>query len=701
MTHSLAERLEAARRSQFVGREKECTLFRNALSAAEPPFNILHVYGPGGVGKTTLLREFDWLARESGRRTIHLDARTIEPSPSAFQGALRMALDAPATQTPQEYLRQAASTQGMGHVIFIDTSELLTPLDNWLRDEFFPAMPSTMMTVFSGRNPPSVGWRTDPGWQPFVRFLQLRNLDPKESEAYLNKRQIPAGRHRAILNFTHGHPLALSLVVDLHTQHADTDFRPEAAPNVIAALIDRLIANVPSVAHRAGLEACAMVRLTTEPLLTELLDSAHAHEIFAWLRTLSFMEAERGGIFPHDLAREALTTDLRWRNAERYANLHARARAHYMKQFAHANHQDQQTILHEYVFLHRDNPVVRPFFEWQEGDTLIADTLHSVDKEDVLDMVEQHEGRESAQIAAAWLNHPAQETIIIRDRMGQIEGMLMLVALERTNAADRAADPAVAGAWRLLETQTPLRAGERATLFRFWLSRESYQDISPAQSRIFVTMVQHYLTTPGLAYTLVPCANADFWEMISAYSDLHRQKSADFVVGGRHYGVYGHDWRVVSPLAWLNLMAEREIEMGIAHTMPPVSEALIVLSEAEFTSSVHEALRTLHDANALRNNPLLRSRLIVAHTDDSDEGDARIAALRKLIQETAAQLQATPRQMKFYRTLHHTYFQPAATQELAAELLDLPFSTYRRHLRSGIDFVAEALWQQELNASNR
>jgi long-chain acyl-CoA synthetase len=41
--------------------------------------------------------------------------------------------------------------------------------------------------------------------------------------------------------------------------------------------------------------------------------------------------------------------------------------------------------------------------------------------------------------------------------------------------------------------------------------------------------------------------------------------------------------------------------------------------------------------------------------------------------------------------------QPAPTQEVAAELLDLPFSTYRRHLKSAIERLTEVLWNQELS----
>ena len=41
------------------------------------------VHGPGGVGKTALLRAVEDVARDAGARTARLDLRSIEPSPPA------------------------------------------------------------------------------------------------------------------------------------------------------------------------------------------------------------------------------------------------------------------------------------------------------------------------------------------------------------------------------------------------------------------------------------------------------------------------------------------------------------------------------------------------------------------------------------------------------------------------------------------
>ena len=84
----IADRLAAARHGRFVGRMAELELFRSALLAAEPPCVVLHIYGPGGVGKTTLLREYARAAAECGRPVMQLDGRNVDPSPPGFLLAL-------------------------------------------------------------------------------------------------------------------------------------------------------------------------------------------------------------------------------------------------------------------------------------------------------------------------------------------------------------------------------------------------------------------------------------------------------------------------------------------------------------------------------------------------------------------------------------------------------------------------------------
>ena len=58
-------------------------------------------------------------------------------------------------------------------------------------------------------------------------------------------------------------------------------------------------------------------------------------------------------------------------------------------------------------------------------------------------------------------------------------------------------------------------------------------------------------------------------------------------------------------------------------------------------------------------------------------------------------LRASPRQEKWADALRYAHFEPTSTQERAAQRLYVSFSTFRRHLREGVDHVAETLWQWE------
>jgi hypothetical protein len=521
-------------------------------------------------------------------------------------------------------------------------------------------------------------------------------LSAEESHDYLTRCQIPGNEQETVWDFTHGHPLALSLVVDAFAQRPGVHFEPAEAPDIIKTLLEQFVQEAPSPAHRAALEACALVRLTTEPLLAALLKSLDAHELFEWLRGLSFMEAERRGLFPHDLAREALIADLRWRNPEWYAELHGRARGYYIARVQQGDAEEQGRVLAHYVYLHRDNPVVRPYFEWQASSSVFSDVMRPQDKPALLAMVKAHEGEAAAQLAAYWMTRQPTGVNVVRYASGEPHGFVQFVALEKTSADERARDPAVAAVWNYLQRQAPLRSGETATLFRFWMALDGYQDVSPVQSRIFFTMVQHYLTTPRLAYTFLPCANATFWQAVFAYADLERIEAADFTSDERRYGVYGHDWRVTPPMAWLALLAERELDAEASTMSSNPAENIAVFNEEQFITAIHDALRDYADNNALRNNPLLQARLVLRRCGNDKSVAMRLQVLRTLLQETAASLQNSPKQIKLFKAVHHTYFEPAPTQEQAAELLDLPFSTYRRHLRAGVDAIALQLWQKEV-----
>lgn len=697
MSPSLADRLMEARHTRFVGRDGELSVFESALRAEILPFYILHIFGPGGVGKTTLLQEFSLLSERYGARPVYLDARHIDLSPDAFIKTLKASLGFHNGGSIAELLD--ASPQRT--VILIDTYETLTPLDSWLRTSFLPQLPDTVLTVFAGRMPPDVAWQGDVGWQDLVRIISLRNLSHEESRAFLHKRGLPSDHEQSILEFTHGHPLALSLVAEVFSQRGHMGLHPEESPDVVKTLMERFVQQVPGPAHRTALEACALVRVTTETLLGEMLGmptsgpaSEGVHTLFEWLRALSFIESSAEGIFPHDLARETLVTDLRWRNPDWYVELHNRARKYYTDRLNQTSGLAQQRLMLDTVFLHRDNAVIRSFFDWQTTGSMVPYALEESDIPALEKMVAIHEGEDSAGVALYWFGKYPQNITVWRDLESAPLGFLLSLPLHALTEEDTQRDPAVRQGRKFLESRALLQANEVVTLFRFWMSRDSYQGVSPIQSLIFIQVAKHYLTTPGLAFTFFPCADPDFWAAILGYAELTRYPEADFEVGGKRYGTYGHDWRVMRPAAWIARLAEKELGATGQTSSPQSVEPLISLSHDDFGNAVKQALQEFARPGGLAGNPLLRSRLVSESVEQGAREGNEI--LKSKIREAAEALRVHPRDEKLFRALECTYLHPAPTQEAAAELLDIPFSTYRRHLTSGIQRLTEILWRQEV-----
>lgn len=694
----LQDRLRAARNALFVGREEEQALFRSVLAPGDPPFNLIYVVGPGGVGKTSLLRAFQREARDAGVHTVYLDAREVESAPEAFSGALARALGlADGTD-----LGDALASRSEPCVLLVDTCEAIAGLDVWLREQFLPMLPEATRVVMAGRSLPSEVWRTDPGWQTLVHVVPLRNLGSEASRRFLERRAVPADQHEAVLAFTRGHPLATSLVADLLDQQPGLRFEPHQAPGMLQTLLEQFVQHVPGPAHRAALEACALVRFMTEGLLQAMLAVPDAHELFAWLRGLSFVDAGARGLFPHDLAREVLAADLLWRNPDWHAELHGRARRFYTDRLQRSSAFVDREVLSDYAFLYRNHPLVRPLFmrlqsQWETTLPLQTDTLREEDLDALIAMVERHEGPASARIAEHWMTQQPAAVTVYRDGGEAPAGFSMALALDATLPEARAADPAAARAWAYLQAHAPLRTGERATFFRFWMAREVYQQVSPVQSLVFLGHVRHYLHTAGLAFSFLPCHDAALWSFVFRFAGMHRLAEADFETDGHTFAVFGHDWRAVPPGAWLNALAESRLG-GVQATAPPPTrpEPIVVLSREDFEEAVREAYRAYARPGRLRGNPLLRSRLVsdaVAH--DADEA-TRIEALRGLLGEASAHLEADPRDARYYRALDRTYLRPAPTQEQAAEQLGVPFSTFRRHLKRGLERVTALLWEQEI-----
>ncbi|MFI9586889.1 hypothetical protein ACIHCQ_34845 [Streptomyces sp. NPDC052236] len=138
-----------------------------------------------------------------------------------------------------------------------------------------------------------------------------------------------------MLEFTGGNPLALSLAAAVAVQdngkhpHEQADWSP--SQDVISTLLSQLVGDPPTSAHRTALQVCGRAYITSEALLRSVVGGERAGELFDWLRAQPFIESTAAGLFPHDVVREALEADLRWRDPEGFGALHKKMHQHLLE----------------------------------------------------------------------------------------------------------------------------------------------------------------------------------------------------------------------------------------------------------------------------------------------------------------------------------------------------------------------------------
>ena len=446
--------------------------------------------------------------------------------------------------------------------------------------------------------------------------------------------------------------------------------------------------------HRATLEVCAHVRFTTEELLRVAVDAtpAEAAELFAWLRGLSFVDASRSGLLPHDLARDLLDSDLRWRDEAGYDALHRRVRRFFIDQVRSPAVADRHRAAADLVFLHRSNLLMRPFWDLTGLAQGYIDRLRPTDHAALRAMVTTFEGAESVRVLDHWLERQPQGFAVFRFGADpEPRGFAALIRLDEATAEDLGADPGAEAMWRYSQ-QHSRPGGGAVVACRFIVDRDAHQ--SPGSLTLGLsaaTHLQHMLIDVDRVMDFIGgIAVPEELEPLFTYIDFLAAPDATYGIDGRPWTVFVRDWRHLSVDAWFEAVADRELGAPVEPTK--VSPTTIALSQPDFADAVRTALRDLHRADKLRRNPLIRSRLVTGHGDSSPGPDT----LATVVRETIAGVAMDPRNEKYERALDRTFLRPAPTQERAAEVLDLPFSTYRRHLTRGIELVTAALWDREL-----
>ena len=567
-------------------------------------------------------------------------------------------------------------------VLLVDGYELLAPLDRWFRTQFLSARPAGAVTVVAGREAPAAAWWLDPGWRRLVSVHRLDELDDADSCDLLVGLGVTDQVSR-LAQLGRGYPLALAMLAEVDRSGRRPDQLSDA-PDAVGQLCALILDDVPDEAHRTGLATCAHATRTTQDLLTRMIGS-RAPEVWAWLESRPYVRQGALGLFVHDVVRELFEAELAHRSPTEYVQLHRAVRGY----FHGSDGRPRRTASRSGG---RRGAAAAPQ-DTAGGRDLVAAGPRSAERaasrsgraggDRGSDRGQRGIGGRRPWRDAGSRPNPAAPTTVEPTTGRPPSSLQMYLPGPADLMVD---DPVAAAIWRLVSERGPLRPGERVNVNRFAGATTRYQG-DPLQLLVNgVSCILEWATVPAAWTFIVGFGDGPY----ARYFDyLAMTPMLDLDLGRQRITLFGWDRRAFPASAFFEMMETRELT---GETGPPPAELMrpLPLTRTSFDAAVRAALRRLTRAGGLDGSELLTSALVPPDATDPP------AALAGVLREAIVELARERGGAEHRRVLERTFLAGAPSQEAAAELLDLPFSTYRRHLARATDRLVEVLWAIEL-----
>ena len=678
--------LARARRRRLRGRADELARLHRWVRTPEMLVAFLH--GPGGVGKSALLDAFAYDLELDGRPTLRLDGADLLPTPAEFRSAVQGQL-------------------GAETVLLLDRFEALAGLASWFWREWLPDLPAQARVVIAGRQPPPASWRADPAFLACGLMLAVRNLDRPAAAELIADQGIDDPEDAALLaTSSRGHPLAIVVAADVHRESGSASPLRAGSllghPDVTAALVERFLDDGATDRQRRALHVCGHARRVDRALLRAVLardpsaagghadtdTDADADELMRWLRTRPYAESHPDGLSVHDLVKDVLDRDLRWRDREAFFALHAAIRQVIVDRMARADDHEHDRLAGDLFHLHRHNPAAAALYAFEDLGGVVARPIRA-DPEELAWLRRTCAAEHRAVAAAHWATAQPEAWSVFEDGQGRRTGVGMALRLDRVRPDDLDHDPLARWVLARLTERRPPEPGE-AVLLQLAVAADDPRVPGVVADQAAALSLRAWRTR-GLGWAVLTTALEPVWAPVWRYVGFERLGSFRVPDGGRdtvEIAVWARDFTRGGFDSWLAAMAGQELDE--AGTAPPPVAARIALSRSDFDDAVAGLLKDLPRPERLRAHSLAGSGLIQPDDDP-------VTALPRLIRRAVDELRRDPRTELAGQAIDRTYLRPAGSQERAAEVIGTSFSTYRRHLARGTRLVQERLWEWEVH----
>jgi hypothetical protein len=639
---TLAARLADRDRARFVGRETELDLLERCLTDDQPAA-VVFVHGPGGIGKSTLLREFERRAAAAGWDTFSVEGRELSPAPDALDATL------------------SAARASSHPLILIDTYEGMTGLDGYLRSTLLPSLPGSAVIVIASRVAPDPAWLTGI-WAGVATELPLYTLSRKDALRLLVAHGLDDERAPAIVEWAQGYPLSLALAAD--TAGSGEAFEPQPGaepPEVLRQLVRRLAEPELRGMRLSALAVAAIARVTTVDLLRAVFPDSDADAAYERLGALTFTEPLGDGLTLHELVRKALRADFRRRDPDRERELRRR-----IVDYLYERAWEGDPLLTIDMAHLIDNATIKWGFGWEGSVDYRIDDVRFGDADRIAQLALEHGFDDWWQLTRPFFERSPERVAIARDRTDRLNGYM--VSMSVATAPEFAWKDPLVGPW-LDHARSDSRAGDSV------LWHDSVDFTRDRAGRVqamlgIAGILRSGTPNPRFAYMPINPSIPGALDFARAMGAKHLE-GLDLEAGGRRIECHRIDYGPGGLIA-----AQRGVVYSELGLPSPRREDRGPTIDAD---SVRVALRNFQVPHELARSPLA----------DGARPEERVESVRSTLRDAAQRAFGdTENERLLKQVLVHGYIEGSTSHEQAALDLSLSRAAYFRRLRVASERLA-------------
>lgn len=487
MLPTLSDLLHTQARRDFVGRGAELALLSGLLQPESP--RVLHLHGITGIGKTALLETFTSKARQLGAVVVRIDCRNAEPTVAGFLKEAGTAIGQSCQDLPA--LIRRLETLGGALILVLDNYDVFRLMDTWLRQVLITAVPENVRVVFCGRQRPSPGWLTQPGWGVLMQALPLNALPHRDACEMLHRLGIDSEEAPRIALAAHCHPLALKLAASAHKMRPGLALEGTPIEYALDELTGLFLADVPDPTSRRLLEGVSVARRVTLSLLRALFPDSAPQDGFERLRELPFTELAADGLIIHDAVRDAIARSLRASDPRGYLGHQRTAWRQLLAESESVRGSALWRYTADMLYL-VENPVVREAFFPSGTQQLAVEPATRTDEAAIRALLSLHDGPDATKHLYSWWRRLPQSFSVVRGAAGEVLGLCCKLRADKVEPGWLREDP-VTSQWQEHLSQKPMGAGESALLCRRWLSKPEGELPCAVQAAVWLDLKRTYM----------------------------------------------------------------------------------------------------------------------------------------------------------------------------------------------------------------